>query len=199
MHSSKVIELAFVHAHALRQGREVWLGVGSNYEGGRCMHVRYTLAAVTCNLHNRAMLNMARSPRRRPRLCKPDRTCRAKSRAALSKNLSTAATSAGAQVHARARARTDAVVRHTPPHCPTATSRRHLGGCSRIVNSTKHLSVSAECAPTARARMHAQDKRHQLTSGTHRLSCSTRALLKLAVRLHPNSIQTENLLGRSGI
>ena len=182
MHSSKVIELAFVHAHALRQGREVWLGVGSNYEGGRCMHVRYTLAAVTCNLHNRAMLNMARSPRRRPRLCKQDRTCRAKSLAALSKNLSTAATSAGAQVHARA---------YTHPQ--SSDTRRHTATPppAGVTSTDAHLSVSAECAPTARARMHAQDKRHQLTSGTHRLSCSTRALLKLAVRLHPNSIQTK--------
>ena len=96
----------------------------------------------------------------------------------------------------RARARTAAVVRHMPPHRHTATSRRHLGGCTRIVNSPKHLSVSAECAPTARARMHAQEKRHQLTSKTHRLSCSTRARLKLPVRLHPNSIHRSKKITR---
>ena len=135
---------------------------------------------------NQEMLNIARSPRRRPRLCKQDRTCRAKSQRAIQEPLhgrhQRRSTSARARVH------TPAVVGHTPPRRHTATSRRHLGGCTRIVNSPKHLSVSAECAPTARARMHALDKRHQLTSETHRLSCSTRARLKLPVRLHPNSI-----------
>jgi hypothetical protein len=65
-HSSKVIELAFVHAHALRQGREVWLGVGSDYEGGRCMHVRYTLVAVTCNLHKSGNARNCSLPQKAP-------------------------------------------------------------------------------------------------------------------------------------
>ena len=92
---------------------------------------------------------------------------------------------------ARARVHTPAVVRHTPPHRHTATSRRHLDGCTSVclrrvcTHSPRPHACTGQAAPA-----HKWDAPLELLDASAPQTCC-----KAPPKQHPN----ENLLGRSGI